>query len=131
MRFLRNLFLHNWHLKLLALAIAFLLWSAYTSEPVGEVGYLVPLEFRSLQEGLSLADDVPTQVYLRLEGRSALLRRLTPADLAVVVDLADVGSGETLVQLSPLQVQTPPGSKVVRISPSLLRIRLVLPEENN
>lgn len=130
MRWLRDLFLHNWHLKLISLAVAFLLWSAYTAEPVGEVGYVVPLEFRNLPEGLTLADEVPTQVHLRLEGRSALLRRLTPADLAVVVDLAGATSGETLVRLSPAQVQAPPGSKVIRLSPSAIRVRLILPEEN-
>jgi hypothetical protein len=131
LRLLRNLLLHNWHLKLLSLAIAFLLWSAYTAEPVGEVGYLVPLEYRNVPEGLELADEVPTQVHLRLQGRSALLRRLTPADLALAVDLSESEPGEALVRLEASQANLPPGAKVVRISPATIRVLLIPPEENH
>jgi YbbR domain-containing protein len=122
---LRRLVLHNWHLKLLSLILAFLLWSVYISEPQVEIGYLVPLEFKGVSEVLEISGDVPAQVHLRLRGRSAVLRRLTPADLAVTVNLDAASAGENQLTLTSRQVDLPPGTEVVRFSPSQIRIILV------
>ena len=125
MRFLREWVLKNWSLKLLALAISFLLWTTYTAEPFSEVGYLVPVEFRNVPPNLEISGDVPTQVHLRVRGRSGLLRRLTPADLSLAVDLSSLPAGATLVHLAPDQVTVPYGATVVSIAPSEVRVRLV------
>src|SRR3970040_2464246 len=101
MRLFRNWVLHNWHFKLIALLAAFLLWSTYTSEPAAEVAYVVPLEFRNVPAQLELSGDAPARVRLRVRGRSPLLRRLSPADLAVSVDLGDAQPGEMLIRLTP------------------------------
>jgi YbbR domain-containing protein len=125
MRRLRRILLHNWHLKLLALAIAFLLWAAYTAEPVAETGYLVPLEFRNIPAGLELSDDVPAQIHVRVRGRSAILRRLSAADLSVAVDLAGAEPGEMLVRLGANNAELPPGVELARLAPSEFRVRLI------
>lgn len=118
MPLLRNWIFNNWHLKLVALLAAFLLWSAYTSEPAAEVAYVVPIEFRNVPPNLELSGDIPAQVRLRVRGRSALLRRLSPADLGISVDLAGAKPGEMLIELTPDMVETPYGSTVVRIAPA-------------
>ncbi len=123
--FLREWVLHNWGLKLLALGISFLLWTTYTAEPVAEVGFQVPLEFRNIPKDLEISGDVPTQVRVRIRGRSALLRRLTPADLGISVDLAGEAAGEKLLQLTADLVDAPYGATVVRVAPSHLRLLLV------
>ncbi len=125
MRFLREWVLNNWGLKLLALAISFLLWTTYTAEPFSEVGYLVPLEFRNVPANLEVSDDVPTQAHLRVRGRSGLLRRLIPADLSIAVDLSGRSAGQTLVQLTPDQVTVPYGATVVSVIPTEIRVTLI------
>ena len=125
MRFLREWLLHNWGLKLLALALSFVLWAAVSTEPPVEIGYTVPLEFRNLLEKFELGPDAPTQVRVRVRGRSTLLRRLTPADLAISVDMADAQPGEMLIRLSPSHVEIPYGAELVRIAPSELRLHVV------
>ncbi len=125
LRFLREWVLNNWGLKLLALAISFLLWTTYTAEPFSEVGYLVPLEFRNIPSNLEISGDVATQVHLRLRGRSGLLRRLTPADLSIAVDLSGRPAGETLIHLAPDHVRVPYGATVVSVAPSDVRALLV------
>lgn len=122
---LRNLFLRDARLKLLALLIAFLLWSTFRAEPPVEIGYLVPLEFRNIPESLELSGEIPTQVHVRVRGRSAVLRRLTPADLAVTVDLQGRAVGESVVRLTGSEIETPPGAEVVRIWPSEIHLSLV------
>jgi len=121
----RNWVLHNWHFKLIALLAAFLLWSTYTSEPAAEVAYVVPLEFRNVPKQLELSGDAPAQVRLRVRGRSALLRRLSPADLAVSVNLAGAQHGEMRIELTPDMVETPYGATVVRIAPAEFKLSLV------
>jgi hypothetical protein len=124
MRFFHELVLHNWHLKLLALGISFLLWATYTAEPMAEVSYLAPLELRNIPPELEISGEPPAQVHLRLRGRSALLRQIRPADLTISVDLSGSPPGETLIRFTPDQVRTPFGVAVVRIVPSEMRLRL-------
>ncbi len=125
MHFLRGLVFHNWGLKLLALALSFLLWTTYTAEPIAEVGYLAPLEYSGISSDLEISGDPPTQVQVRVRGRSALLRRLSRADLGINVDLTGHPAGETLIHLTPDFVAAPYGATVVRIAPSQIRVLLV------
>ena len=122
---IREWIVHNWHLKLLALLISFLLWAGYTSEPFVEVGYTVPIQFYNIPSALEIAGDVPTQAHVRIRGRSMVLRRLTPADLAISVDLANAPPGPTLLRIVPSQIDLPPGVELVRITPSEIQLRLV------
>ena len=128
MSFVREWVLHNWGLKLIALGLSFLLWAAVTSEAPVEVGYTVPLEFRNVPDRLELSSDIPTQVHVRVRGRSTLLRRLTPADLTISVDMSDAQPGEMLVKLSPEHVDIPYGAVLVRIAPSEIRVHVVARE---
>ncbi|HWQ03080.1 MAG TPA: CdaR family protein [Candidatus Nitrosotenuis sp.] len=124
MAIVRDWILHNWHLKLLALLIAYLLWSTYTAEPAAEIGYAVPIEFRNVPAQLELDGEPLTQAYVRLRGRSTLLRRLSPHDLSVQVDLARATTGAITMALTAENVQTPYGVSVVRISPSKIHLQL-------
>ncbi len=92
MGFLRKYVFANAGLKLLAVAISFLLWATYTAEPFSEVGFQVPLEFTTMPPQLEMAGEVPTLVHIRVRGRSALLRRIAPY-------------GATVVQVSPQEIQ--------------------------
>ena len=125
MRFLRQVILNNLVLKLLALAISFSLWAAYASQPVAEFGYDVPIAFVNVPRDLAIANDPPSVAHLRIQGHAALMRRLTPADLAFSVDLSRAGAGETLVQLTPRMAAVPYGTSILRIAPTEFHISLV------
>ncbi len=125
MRFLREWILRNWGLKLVALAVSFLLWTTYTAESISEVGYQVPLEFNNVPKDVEISGDPPTEVQVRVRGRSALLRRLSRADLGIAVDLSGRRAGATLVELAPDMVSAPYGATVVRISPLQVHVLLV------
>src|SRR6266566_7731780 len=109
MRFLRKYILANAGSKVLALGISFLLWATYTSEPFAEVGFQVPLEFTSMPARLEISGDVPTSVHVRVRGRSALLRRMVPADLNLRVDLRDGKEGTSELRITPDMVGVPYG----------------------
>jgi len=125
MRWVRRWVFHNGGLKLLALALSLLLWTTYTGEPTAEQSYSVPVQFLSLPPELEISGDLPTQVHVRVRGRSGLLRRLTPADLSISVDLSGARPGENVFPLVSNQLAVPYGARVVRVSPSEVRVKLV------
>jgi hypothetical protein len=125
MRLLRRVFVHNLRLKVIALGISFFLWATYTAEPFAQVGYNVPVFYVNVPEGLAVAGAPPNVVRVVLRGRSGLLRRLTPTDLTLNVDLATAPSGEVPVTLLPTMVDIPYGTEVVRLAPAEFHVSLV------
>ncbi len=125
MGFLRKYILANAGLKLLALAISFLLWATYTAEPYAEVGFQVPLEFTTMPTQLEMSGDVPTVAHVRVRGRSALLRRMVPADLNLRLDMKDGKAGTSTLQITPEMVGAPYGASVVQVAPTEIHVTLV------
>jgi hypothetical protein len=129
MRRLVRLLFRDASLKLLALAISISLWAVYTAEPFAQVAYNVPLAYVNVPSGLVVsgiaAGNVPANVRVILRGRSGLLRRLAPADLDFVVDLAGTRAGEVPVRLKPDMVRVPYGTEVMRITPTDYSVTLV------
>ncbi len=124
-RFLQKYVFANAGLKLLALAISFLLWATYTAEPYAEVGYQVPLEFTSMPRHLEMSGDLPTSVRVRVRGRSALLRRMVVSDISLSVDMKDGTEGTSQIKITPDMVRAPYGATVVQVSPSQFQVTLV------
>ncbi len=125
MRLLRRIFLHNLRLKLIALGISFFLWATYTAEPFAQVGYNVPVAYVNVPDGLAVGGGPPNVVRVVLRGRSGLLRRLTPNDLTLDVDLATAPSGDVPIRLAPNMVGVPYGTEVVRLAPGEFHVSLV------
>jgi hypothetical protein len=124
MRMIRRIFLHNLRLKLIAVGISFFLWATYTAEPFAEVFYNVPIAYVNVPDGLSVAGAPPIAIRVGLRGRSGLLRRLTPADLTLDVDLATAPSGDVPIRLAPSMVGVPYGTEVIRLAPSEFHLSL-------
>jgi YbbR domain-containing protein len=119
-----DLIVRRWHLKLLALGLAFAVWVAVTGEGRGLSDLRVPVEVL-LSEGVTLQGTPPTTVTVRLRGPEPLLRRIDPYDLDVRVDLRNAGSGERTVQLTPRNVSgVPRDIEVAMIDPDRLRVAI-------
>jgi len=114
--------LHRWHLKLLALGLAFAVWIAVTGEGRGVQDFRVPVDV-VLGAGATLSGTPPTNVTVRLRGPDSLLRRMDPYDLTIRVDLRDAAGGERTVQLTPRNVAgVPRDVEVAQIDPDRLRL---------
>lgn len=127
MGWLRHLVLHNWWLKLLALGLAFALWAwviPNESRPE-ERDLSVPLMIANLPPGLEVVGDVPPRIHLHVRGSGSRVRRLTPEELGVVLDLGGVRAGNHGFRLTAANVRVPPGVEVVRLVPEELRLQVV------
>lgn len=100
-RLLRKLFLEDWHLKLLALAITVVLWLAITgqNQPVTLRLSGVQLNFLT-PDGLQISNEPASHVEVFLRGSPDKLDRIGPRDLVATVDLSDQKPGERNVRLS-------------------------------
>ena len=125
MRFLRQVVFNNFALKVLALAVSVYLWAAYTGQPIAEFGYDVPIVFINVPPDLAIASETPARAHLVIQGHPALMRRLTPSDLALYADLSQTAAGDTSLQLTPAMASVPYGTKILHIDPNQLRISLV------
>jgi YbbR domain-containing protein len=125
LEFFRKYILANAGLKLLALAISFTLWVTYTSEPIAEVAFQVPIEFTTMPRQLEITGDIPTSLRVRVRGRSALLRRIIATDLSLQLDMKDGRPGTTDLQITPEMVSAPFGATVVQVTPPVIHVTLV------
>lgn len=134
-RFLRETVRRNTGTKLLALAIAVVLWWFVAGESKVQVGFVIPLEIRSLPRGLAIANKVQREVEVRLAGPPSLIGNLPPSEISAAIDLSDARPGRVLFPIGPGSVKAPPGIKVQRIYPGAVEIdlqpleRRVLPVE--
>jgi YbbR domain-containing protein len=111
-------------LKVLALALATLLWLTVAGEHVVERSIRIPLEFRNIPPQLEIAGDPPSTVDVRVRGSSALLARLEPGELVAVLDLSSARPGSRLFHIRPDEVRAPFGVEVAQVVPASLSLGL-------
>jgi YbbR domain-containing protein len=105
-RWLHKVFLEDWGLKLLALAITIVLWMAVTGQnkpttlrvPGVQLTFLKP-------DGLELSNDPPQSIDVTLRGSRDKLDRIGPRDLLATVDLSDQKPGERILKLTLQRVR--------------------------
>jgi YbbR domain-containing protein len=114
--------LRRWHLKVLALGLAFAVWVAVTGEGRGVQDFRIPVDVQ-LGPDAVLSGTPPANVTVRLRGPESLLRRLDPFDLSIRVDLRDAGGGDRTVQLTPLLVAgVPRDVEITAMDPDRIRL---------
>lgn len=124
-KLLRRVFIEDWSLKLLSLAIAIVLWLLVTGQNQPVTAHVnVQLNFIRPQS-LEISNDPPRTVDVMLTGSRNKLDDLTSLDLVATVDISDQRSGERVLRLADKAVITlPQGIKVDGFQPSAIPIRL-------
>ena len=124
-KLLRRIFLEDWSLKLLSLAIAIVLWLLVTGQNEPVTAHVnVQLNFIR-PSSLEISNDPPRTVDVMLTGSRNKLDDLTSLDLVATVDLADQRPGERVLRLADkAEIPLPQGIKVDGFQPSAIPIRL-------
>jgi hypothetical protein len=119
-----RLITRNFGWKLGSLALAVLLWLAILGEPELVTTHTSPILYKNLPRGLLIGSDALDQVRVELRGPSGKLSADRLAEMAVLLDLADVkGPGERTFTLSDADFHLPQGVTFLRSVPSQLRVR--------
>lgn len=119
---LKKAFTENLPLKALSLLISIILWTVVSGERHEEWSYLVPLEIVNQPGELTITNDVPGFLDLRLQGSHSFIKGLNPKDLAVQIDISNVTSGRNIYPITAALVNTPRGATVTRINPSYISL---------
>ena len=103
---LRKIFLEDWSLKLLSLAIALVLWLLVTGQNEPVTAHVnVQLNFIRPQS-LEISNDPPRTVDVMLTGSRNKLDDLTSLDLVATVDISDQRAGERVLRLADKALYT-------------------------
>ena len=119
--------MRNLGAKLLALAIALVVWFVFAAqrrERISERTYRIALSVVNVPAHTLIASPMPAALDVRVRGPFTALRQLDPDKLEAVVDLADAPRGEKLFRLQPEDINVPPEVEVIAISPAELRVVL-------
>ena len=111
-------------LKILAMALASLLWLTVAGEHVVERSLRVPLEFRNIPEALEIVGNTPDTVDVRLRGSSAVLSRVQSGEIVAVLDMSSARSGSRLFHIRSDEVRAPFGVEVSQVVPATLALEL-------
>ena len=122
---MKDLLLRNWHLKLISLVLAAVLWAGVARTPTSEIGLSVSLEYQNIPPQTEVFGDTTDRVEVRLRGPSSLVRTLSPQDLSLSVDMNGMSLGQDrILPLSPELVRAPVGVEVVRVIPARVRLNI-------
>jgi len=112
-KLLRRIFVEDWNLKLLSLAITMVLWLVVTGQNEPVTAHVnVQLNFIRPQ-ALEISNDPPKTVDVMLTGSRNKLDDLSSLDLVATVDISDQRAGERVLRLADKAViSLPQGVKI-------------------
>ena len=126
-RWLREFWLADWGLKLLALLITLVLWFAVTGQRAPATINLrgVSLEFLHPAD-VEISNDPIDEVTVTLQGSRGKLDEINARNLVARVDISQLRPGERVLHLGDtnLSMDLPDGVRVVRAEPQSVALKL-------
>lgn len=131
---IRKIFLEDWLIKLVALAVTLALWlgvtglSTPTTTRIG--GIPLTLRFASNSE---MTNSPVQEVDIVISGDKRRIDQINKNDLVMSVDLTDVLPGDRVIHLTPgnVNLELPTGVKLDEIQPNRIAVRLESVEEKD
>jgi YbbR domain-containing protein len=114
----------DWVVKLLSLGFALLLWFFVVGQEKAEVSVSIPLELVNIPADLVIANDIPSNIDVRVYGPRSMIRAMVTKGILKVIDLKDAKPGKTTVPISPDSLSLPGAVRALRIQPSNVEIVL-------
>ncbi len=121
--YVKRIFIHNWHLKLLSLFIAVILWLIAVFEQPADITLEVPINYQNIPRSMVIVGEPPEKLLVEVKGPRALLsgvRNVPP----YTVNLGRLKRGTTSLRIDTARLRLPPGVEVVRVTPSNIEITI-------
>ena len=119
---MRELITAHWEIKLIAVLVACTLWFFVATSEQSQLALTTPVEYVGLGPELVLVGGQRETVDVEVRAVRSVVARLGPETVRVHVDLTGLDQGESVVQITPSDVQAPPGATVTRITPARLTL---------
>ncbi len=129
---IRKVFLEDWMMKLLALAITFALWVGVTglSTPTTTRISGIPLSLR-FANNTDVTNSPIQEVDIVISGDKRKIAQINKNDLVVSYDLTDTVPGDRVITLAPqtVSISLPTGVRLDEVQPNRVAVRLESVEE--
>jgi len=122
---IQSLLFSNFYLKIFSVVIAILLWFFVIGESKNEIGLNATLEFKGIPKDVTIVNNIPSTIHVRLKGSSTLLRPLEEKRPLFNIDLSKKKIGENVIMLGKNDLKNIPlGVEVIDISPVAITVIL-------
>jgi diadenylate cyclase len=111
----------------LSLLAIITIWLGFTRGRDTTLNMTVPVEYYNRPPSFEILETSVNEVKLQLNGSSALIRSLSPAQVEVRVDLSKAVDGINVVPVTKDNIILPPGISVSRTDPPMVKITLDRP----
>jgi YbbR domain-containing protein len=122
--FIQKYVLNELKLKILALALAILLWFSMTYLGESKMTYSVPISYENLGRSLSVRNADKSDVTILLNGPLYDLKNLKPKDIKVSVDLGRIREGRQFISIKKGDVVVPNRLKIDSINPDYVVLEI-------
>ncbi|MBW1980829.1 MAG: DNA integrity scanning protein DisA nucleotide-binding domain protein, partial [Deltaproteobacteria bacterium] len=100
-------------------------WGIYSGKQLSSlITVTTPIDFRNLPENLELKKASTDKVEVQITGRRRLVSALKPNQVSAFVDLRNISNGVHTVVLDSDNIELPLGLRVVRVTPSRVKLEL-------
>ncbi len=125
-KILRNFFLRNWELKLLSLLIAFIVWLSLIPEEktFSEKTLTIPLETHNIPADMELVEKPDPTVDVTIRAPNRMINEISAANVFAKLNLSRASIMQQEYPLNETMISIPTGAEVVRISPTMVRLKL-------
>lgn len=117
-------FTKNLTLKIIALAIAIILWFYVSGIKNSERIIDIPLEIVNLSVDTMVVSPVPQKIAMKVRGPRFILLRLSSDNIRYTIDAQGMQIGTNVFNFTGDQIELPSGVQIIWISPSTLTIAL-------
>jgi YbbR domain-containing protein len=114
----------DWVIKSLSLGFALLLWFFVVGQEKAEISVSIPLELVNIPADLVIANDIPSNIDVKVYGPRSMIRAMATKGILKVIDLKDATPGKNTVQISPGSFSLPGAVRALSIQPSNVEIVL-------
>jgi len=116
----------NWHLKLLAVMIAFLLWFYIASQKSVEFTVIAPIKYKNLPDNLCIVKDKDDLKFVKLllYGPKNYQSSQNFVNTDVMIDLANATVGNNTFKIFSNYILIPEEFKIVNIDPPEIEITI-------
>jgi YbbR domain-containing protein len=116
--------LNELKLKILALAIAVLLWVSTTYIGESKIAMSVPVSFENLQRNMVVRESNTRNVFITMNGSLTVLKGLQAGDVKVPLDLARAREGRHILTIRKGDVMVPTGVKIEDLKPDYVVVEV-------
>jgi hypothetical protein len=116
---------NNLALKVLSLVLAFLLWFLVASQKPVEQEFAIPLLFKNIQAGLTIAQPHPDKIHVSLAGSMTNLKKFAKQKVVIILDMENFREGQVAFTDFTGYLTIPDGLSLTRISPSVVELKLI------